>query len=158
MSRAWPLPDVQATERLGAALARSCPWSDTTARVVYLSGELGAGKTTLAAALLRTLGVSEPVRSPSYALIELYQLGSRSAAHIDLYRLNSALELDTLGLRDYLNPQTLLLIEWPERGGAALPRPDVRLQLDTLPGRSATLGAASPAGSTWISALNTERG
>jgi tRNA threonylcarbamoyladenosine biosynthesis protein TsaE len=153
MSAAWPLPDVQATERLGAALARSCPWSDSSARVLYLSGELGAGKTTLAAALLRTLGITEPVRSPSYALIELYQAGSHAAAHIDLYRLSSALELETLGLRDYLNPQTMLLIEWPERGGAALPPPDLHLQLDTLPARSANPIARTDAGNTWLHAL-----
>lgn len=156
----WLLSDVPATEQLGTVLARGCPWSETTARVLHLSGELGAGKTTLAAALLRELGVSEPVRSPSYALIELYQLGTRIAAHIDLYRLNSPNELATLGLRDYLTGQTLLIIEWPERGGSAVPKPDLHLQLETLPVRSATASAGSEAGGIWLNdaraALTTE--
>jgi tRNA threonylcarbamoyladenosine biosynthesis protein TsaE len=153
MSTVWPSPDLQSTERLGRALARTCPWSDLTARVLYLSGELGAGKTTLAGALLHELGVKEPVRSPSYALVELYQSGQQSAAHIDLYRLSSAMELETLGLRDYLNRQTLLLIEWPERGGAALPAADLSIELATQPTRAATLRAVSDAGRGWLSAL-----
>jgi tRNA threonylcarbamoyladenosine biosynthesis protein TsaE len=150
MSHVWPLPQVQSTEQLGQALARSCPWSDGTARVLYLRGELGAGKTTLAAALLHELGVTEPVRSPSYALIELYQCGAHSAAHIDLYRLSSPVELETLGLRDYLNGQTLLLIEWPERGGMASPAADLRVDLVTQPARSAALHALSDAGQAWL--------
>jgi tRNA threonylcarbamoyladenosine biosynthesis protein TsaE len=153
MSGVWPLPEVQSTERLGRALARSCPWSDGTARVLYLSGELGAGKTTLAGALLHELGVKEPVRSPSYALIELYQSGQRSAAHIDLYRLSTPMELETLGLRDYLNRQTLLLVEWPERGGTVLPPADLQVELVTQPTRSADVWAVNEAGHAWMRAL-----
>ncbi|HWW20113.1 MAG TPA: tRNA (adenosine(37)-N6)-threonylcarbamoyltransferase complex ATPase subunit type 1 TsaE [Steroidobacteraceae bacterium] len=154
MSPVWPLPQVQCTEQLGRALARSCPWSDSTARVLYLCGELGAGKTTLASALLHELGVTEPVRSPSYALIELYQAGAHPAVHIDLYRLSAPTELQTLGLRDYLNCQTLLLIEWPERGGSALPSADLRVELTTQPARSASARAESDAGQVWLAAMN----
>jgi len=150
MKSSWLLPDEIATERLGQALARSCPWDEREPRVLYLSGELGAGKTTLAAALLRELGVAEAVRSPSYALIELYQVGERYAVHVDLYRLQGRLELEQLGLRDYLNGQTLLLIEWPERGAGALPVCDLALMLDTQPTRRATLSARTGPGDAWL--------
>jgi tRNA threonylcarbamoyladenosine biosynthesis protein TsaE len=157
MSNLFTLPDAQATQRLGRALARSCPWSDSTARVLYLRGELGAGKTTLASALLRELGVKEAVRSPSYALIELYQAGARAAAHIDLYRLSDPMELEALGLRDYLNRQTLLLIEWPERGGTRLPAGDLLVQLSTQPDRQAELLPLNAVGRDWIALLPVAR-
>lgn len=153
MSQVWPLPEVHATEQLGKTLGRTCPWSGSTALVLYLSGELGAGKTTLAAALLHELGVTETVRSPSYALIELYQSAGHSAAHIDLYRLGSPMELETLGLRDYLNAQTLLLIEWPEKGGSAVPPADLSVELITQPARSASIEALSDAGRAWLERL-----
>jgi tRNA threonylcarbamoyladenosine biosynthesis protein TsaE len=153
MKNSWPLPDELATERLGQTLARSCPWDEREPRVLYLSGELGAGKTTLAAASLRELGVTEAVRSPSYALVELYQLGQRCAVHVDLYRLQGRSELEQLGLRDYLNGQTLLLIEWPERGAGALPQCDLAVRLDTQPMRRATVSARTGPGDTWLTLL-----
>ena len=150
MKNSWLLPDLTATERLGQALERGCPWGEREPRVLYLSGELGAGKTTLAAALLRELGVAEPVRSPSYALVEPYQVGERCVVHIDLYRLEGRSELEQLGLRDYLNGQTLLLIEWPERGAGALPACDLALTLDTRPTRRASVSARTEAGNMWL--------
>jgi tRNA threonylcarbamoyladenosine biosynthesis protein TsaE len=155
MKATWRLPDVRATEALGAALARHCPWDEHLARLVFLSGELGAGKTTLAAALLHALGVGEVVRSPSYALIETYAALAGEAVHIDLYRLHGADELEQLGLRDYLNPRTLLLVEWPERGAAALPGADLTVRLESLSadpaaGRSACLESLSAAGERWL--------
>jgi tRNA threonylcarbamoyladenosine biosynthesis protein TsaE len=153
MNHAWPLPQVRVTQRLGEALARTCPWSEHAARVLYLSGELGAGKTTLAAALLHELGVAEPVRSPTYALLEHYPIGERSAAHIDLYRLTAPDELEQLGLRDYLNGCTLLLVEWPERGAGVLPPADLHLHLQTVPQRRARFSAPSDAGRDWLAAL-----
>jgi tRNA threonylcarbamoyladenosine biosynthesis protein TsaE len=150
MKNSWLLPKVGATERLGQILARGCPWGDSEPRVLYLSGEIGAGKTTLAAALLRELGVTEPVRSPSYALLEVYPLGERSAVHIDLYRLQGHSDLQSLGLRDYLNGQTLLLIEWPERGIGALPLADLALTLDTQPVRRAAAWARTAPGEAWL--------
>ncbi len=136
LSAVWTLTDVHATRRLGASLGRHCPWSTSGARCLFLSGQLGAGKTTLAAALLAALGVSEAVRSPSYALIEIYGLGARLAVHVDLYRLHGVEELEQLGLRDYLQSDTLLLIEWPEHGAGALPNADLWLHLE-LPGARA---------------------
>ena len=155
MKATWRLPSARDTERLGMALARSCPWDGQGPRLLFLSGELGAGKTTLAAALLQGLGVAEIVRSPSYALIETYRAQAGEAVHIDLYRLHGADELQQLGLRDYLNPRTLLLVEWPERAGSALPPPDLALRLETITadgatGRNACIEARSGAGETWL--------
>jgi tRNA threonylcarbamoyl adenosine modification protein YjeE len=155
MRNVWVLPSARETEQLGAALARGCPVGSLDARLLFLSGELGAGKTTLAAALLQALGVQEAVRSPSYALIETYTLPALQAVHIDLYRLQGAQELEQLGVRDYLNPQTLLLIEWPERAARALPVPDLAVQLELaaqgpLHGRRCRIEARSPAGEAWL--------
>jgi tRNA threonylcarbamoyladenosine biosynthesis protein TsaE len=155
MKATWRLPGARQSEALGAALARGCPWDEAEPRLIYLSGELGAGKTTLAAALLQTLGVEEIVRSPSYALIETYAARAGEAVHIDLYRLRGSEELQQLGLRDYLNGRTLLLIEWPERADGALPPADleVRLELSDAPGdggRNAHVEARSSVGEAWL--------
>jgi tRNA threonylcarbamoyl adenosine modification protein YjeE len=156
MNASWRLSSARATEGLGQALARHCPWDENQPRLVFLSGELGAGKTTLAAAVLHALGVEESVRSPSYALIESYRVPAGEALHIDLYRLHGAEELEQLGLRDYLNGHTLLLVEWPERAGGALPMPDLHLRLAALAGgaegRDARIEARSGAGESWLRA------
>jgi tRNA threonylcarbamoyladenosine biosynthesis protein TsaE len=157
------LPAPQDTERLGAALARSCPWRLPGPRLLFLSGELGSGKTTLTAALLAALGVTESVRSPTYALIELYGIALRPegsaardsalAVHVDLYRLRSADELGQLGLRDYLNDETLMIVEWAERASDELPRPDLWLHLEVLDhGRRCHWQAHSVAGQAWLAA------
>jgi len=155
MKATWRLPGARQTEELGAALARGCPWGEAGPRLIYLSGELGAGKTTLAAALLQALGVREIVRSPSYALIETYAARGGEAVHMDLYRLRGSEELQQLGLADYLNERTMLVIEWPERAGGALPPPDleVRLELTDPLGsgsRNAQVEARSAAGEAWL--------
>jgi tRNA threonylcarbamoyladenosine biosynthesis protein TsaE len=145
------LRDEPATRRLGQRLALHCPWSMSGARCVFLSGELGAGKTTLAAALLEACGVRENVRSPTYALIETYPFDARLGVHLDLYRLQGAAELEQLGLRDYLHDGALLLVEWPERAIDSLPRPDVWVQLSLQPmGRRAALSAQTEAGRHWL--------
>jgi tRNA threonylcarbamoyladenosine biosynthesis protein TsaE len=147
------LPSVSDTTQLGAALARTCPWGEGP-RLLYLSGELGAGKTTLAAAMLASLGVTEAVRSPSYALMETYPLESGLAVHVDCYRLSDAHALEQLGLRDHYASRTLWLVEWPERASAALPSPDLSLRLRVLgDGRSAEFEALSTAGAAWLADL-----
>lgn len=161
----WTLADVQATRRLGASLGRHCPWDHPGTRCLFLSGQLGSGKTTLAAALLAALGVHEAVRSPSYALIEIYGIGARLAVHVDLYRLRGADELEQLGLRDYVQPETLLLIEWPEHGEGALPHADLWLRLE-LPRAAASDGEAegrichaqahSIVGEAWLRSVSEE--
>jgi len=93
--------------------------------IIALEGELGAGKTTLVGGILRSYGVSGPVRSPTYTLIEPYETGSRSIYHLDLYRLTDPEEVDPLGIRDLLTGATLLLIEWPSRAAGALPAADL---------------------------------
>jgi tRNA threonylcarbamoyladenosine biosynthesis protein TsaE len=122
-------------------------------RAIYLKGELGAGKTTLARGLLRALGVSGAVRSPSYALLESYGVASGTVIHVDLYRVRDAAETEGLGLRDEFRGDALVLVEWPERAGSALPLPDVQVTLRTETDyRVAEVLAASLAGQTWIAA------
>jgi tRNA threonylcarbamoyladenosine biosynthesis protein TsaE len=149
------LPDSGATVTLGQALAAAADTAPLTeAGVVYLEGELGAGKTTCARALLRALGVKGSIRSPTYTLVETYPLAALTCVHVDLYRLGSAVEVDELGLRDLVGPGCLLLVEWPERGGAALPAADLTLTLSYAgEGRRAHLQGASLRGRKWLKYL-----
>jgi tRNA threonylcarbamoyladenosine biosynthesis protein TsaE len=119
------LADPAATEALGARLAPLL----AAGGLVLLSGELGAGKTTLVRALLRALGHPGTVRSPTYALVESYRIGALEVRHLDLYRIADAGELDFLGLREWLRPGYLVLVEWPERAANALPPADLTLAL-----------------------------
>jgi len=144
------LPDSGVTEALGAALARALP-APNAGVVLYLQGELGSGKTTCARSLLRALGVTAPVRSPTYTLVDTYSLADLNCAHIDLYRLRSAVEVEQLGLRELTGPKSLMLVEWPENGGAAVPNADLKLRLlYSGEGRSATLSADGPQGGQWL--------
>ena len=145
------LPDTDATEALGQALARTRP----AVAVVHLRGDLGAGKSTLARALLRALGVAGAIRSPTYTLVERYPVEGGEAWHLDLYRIGDAGELEFLGLAE--GAAVLWLVEWPERGGAALPRADLQVDLSVEGnGRAARLVAASPQGQQWLGRVATE--
>jgi len=97
--------------------------------VIHLEGDLGAGKTTFARALLTSLGVGERVKSPTYSLVESYRVGERDAHHLDLYRIADAGELEWLGIDDLWAESALVLIEWPERARGALPGADLVLHL-----------------------------
>ena len=122
--------------------------------VIHLSGELGAGKSTFARALLGALGVQSRIKSPTYSLIETYMLDPLTIHHLDLYRIADPGELEWLGLADLVAEPYLLLIEWPERAAGALPEPDLVVRLahaDTL--RDATLVASSARGAQWLSRL-----
>ncbi|MFT4198995.1 MAG: tRNA (adenosine(37)-N6)-threonylcarbamoyltransferase complex ATPase subunit type 1 TsaE [Pseudoxanthomonas sp.] len=143
------LPDAQATGALGRALAANRP----AQAVVHLHGDLGAGKSTLARALLRALGVQGAIRSPTYTLVERYPLAAGGEAwHLDLYRLGDAAELDFLGLDEAA--ASLWLVEWAEKGGAGLPAADLRVSLALAnDGRQAQLQADSAAGLAWLAAL-----
>lgn len=160
------LEGAGATESLGRALARSLPGTLRSGSVVggtavggagavlYLQGELGAGKTTCVRSLLRELGVAGLVRSPTYTLVETYTLADLTCVHVDLYRLRAASEVDELGLRDLAGPGCLLLVEWPEKGGDALPLADMELTLQYAgDARAAHLHARTPLGNLWLGNL-----
>jgi len=148
------LADAEATETLGEALARAFPGAVSGYAVLYLRGELGAGKTTCARSLLRALGVGGLIRSPTFTLLESYRPGAVTCIHVDLYRLQSPVEVDELGLRDHLNPGCLMLIEWPEKGGEAVPAADLELTLEYAhAGRRARLGARTVLGIEWLDLL-----
>lgn len=116
-------------ERELVALAGRLASSARSGGVIHLSGDLGAGKTTFARALLVALGVGDRIKSPTYSLIESYRAEALEIHHLDLYRIADAGELEWLGLADLWGAATLLLIEWPERGANALPRADLSLEL-----------------------------
>lgn len=121
---------------LGARLADGL----SGGRVVYLSGPLGAGKTTLVRGMLRGLGFQGRVKSPSYGLVESYALDGLDVHHLDLYRLADPGEIEFLGLEDLLGEDSLLLVEWPERGTGALPPADGRITIAMAgPGRRVSL-------------------
>jgi len=146
----FALPDAEATEVLGAALARAFPGAPTGPASLHLEGDLGAGKTTCVRSFLRTLGVSGLIRSPTFTLVETYLLTELTAVHVDLYRLTGSQEVEELGLRDFLGPDCLLLIECPSKGARVLPPPDLTLALSfTEPGRLARLRTQGPLGERW---------
>ena len=150
---------AQETEDLGGRLARARPAGDEALAVLYLQGELGAGKTTFARGFLRALGVREEVRSPTYTLLELYPAGALTAVHVDLYRVRDATELDALGLREWARGGHLWLIEWPERGGSRLPPADLTLAFSVSDaGHDIEVSASSALGRSWLAQLTRARG
>lgn len=153
MSDRW-LPDADATDALGAAMAHTRP----AQAVVHLHGDLGAGKSTLARALLRALGVQGAIRSPTYTLVERYSLAEGGEAwHLDLYRIADPGELEFLGLDG--SEVRLWLVEWPERGLGQLPAPDLTVHLSMQGrGRLARLEAGSEAGAGWVARLTVGHG
>jgi tRNA threonylcarbamoyladenosine biosynthesis protein TsaE len=121
--------------------------------VIFLQGDLGAGKTTLARGVLRALGWTGSVKSPTYTLMEIYDLDQRQLCHLDLYRLAAIEELDFLGLRD-VEADSILLIEWPEAFAAALPEPDLTIAITHADnGRRLELHAHSTAAATVLERL-----
>ncbi|NJD33024.1 MAG: tRNA (adenosine(37)-N6)-threonylcarbamoyltransferase complex ATPase subunit type 1 TsaE [Gammaproteobacteria bacterium] len=147
------------TRAIGARLAAALVGVDEAGPLVIgLSGDLGAGKTTLVGGLLEALGHEGPVRSPTYTLVEPYLLAGRDVNHCDLYRLRDPSELDDLGLRDLLTARSLLLVEWPERAGDRLGTPDLSLRLGYCDGgRSVDLDAATEPGRQVLSRLSSHR-
>ncbi len=148
------LPDPEATEILGTALATAFPGAGAAAIVVFLHGELGAGKTSCVRGLLHGLGVRGTVRSPTYTLVETYLLPGLTAIHSDLYRLRDPAEFADLGISEYLVPRHLILLEWSENGRGYLPPPDLNLTLHYAgDGREARLEACTPAAEGWLQKL-----
>ncbi len=134
--RVWITHSGEETEALGARLFGTPPAPVRACRVVFLRGELGAGKSTFARGVLRALGVTGPIKSPSYTLLETYELPAVTAVHLDLYRLEDPDELEHLGLADYHRPGFLWLVEWPERGVGRLPPADLTFAVFDRLGRS----------------------
>jgi tRNA threonylcarbamoyladenosine biosynthesis protein TsaE len=145
------LASETATETLGKQLAARL----TPSCILYLQGDLGAGKTTLTRGLLRGLGYQGLVKSPTFTLVESYQIGPWRLFHWDLYRLGDSEELDYLGLRDQLDGEAVLLIEWPERGQGALPQADAVVTLAYADrGRRCQLEAYSAVGQSLLQQLS----
>lgn len=125
------LPDETATIALGAALAAASSSSSSSFKsyVIYLSGALGTGKTTVCRGFLRALGYTGKVKSPTYTMVEPYLLAPWTVYHFDLYRITDADELELIGIRDYFHNHAVCLIEWPQRGTDLLPVADIAITL-----------------------------
>ena len=122
---------------------------------IHLVGELGAGKTTFARALLASLGVDARIKSPTYSLIESYAVGDLAIHHLDLYRIADASELEWLGLADLTAGPYLLLVEWPEHARAGLPKPDLILRLAHAPeSRDVVLEPSTARAAAWVKGLS----
>jgi tRNA threonylcarbamoyladenosine biosynthesis protein TsaE len=122
------LTNEQETMALGAQLWAILP----TQCLIFLKGDLGAGKTTLTRGFLRAGGYQGTVKSPTYTLVEEYQLDQRKIYHFDLYRLRDPEELEWMGMDDYLAEQAICFIEWPEQGGIMLPEPDLVIEIKVI--------------------------
>jgi tRNA threonylcarbamoyladenosine biosynthesis protein TsaE len=149
------LPDENATQALGAALARAL----APGLVIYLHGDLGAGKTSLVRALLHAAGHPGHVKSPTYTLAEPYSLQLSGQAveviHFDLYRMGSPEEFLDAGFRDYFNHRSVCLVEWPEKGEGVLPEPDIGIFLKASGlGREVELQPMSDEGAQCLNRLH----
>ena len=141
------MPDEAATLKFGAVMAKAM----RTSLTIYLHGDLGAGKTTLVRGLLHALGHVGKVKSPTYTLVEPYEISNVNSIfmfyHFDLYRFNDDEEWEAAGFRDYFNAQSVCLIEWPEKAENVLPTPDINIIFSIKnSGRSLDLLACSTAG------------
>jgi tRNA threonylcarbamoyladenosine biosynthesis protein TsaE len=144
------LPDAAATLSLGEALAAGV----APGRVLFISGDLGAGKTTLVRGLLRGLGYTGRAKSPSYALVEPYTFSSIDLYHFDFYRFKDRSEWLNSGFREYFSPGSVCVVEWPEKAGDLLSPPDLEIRLEfDGEARRARLEARTKAGEAWLSSL-----
>lgn len=156
VEKALYLADEAATVAAGEALGQACIDTGMAAGlVIFLGGQLGAGKTTFSRGVLRAFGHRGAVKSPTYTLVEPYEFADFRVYHFDLYRLGDAEELEYMGVRDYFGPGSLSLVEWSERGAGVLPVPDLRLELQLQgEGRELKLMAGSDAGAAVLAGVH----
>ena len=148
------LPDSEAMEAFGARLAACTQGGEA----IYLHGDLGAGKTTLVRGFMRALGHSGAVKSPTYTIVEPYELNGRRAYHFDLYRLGEPEELEYMGIRDYLDGESVLLVEWPQRGEGIMPVADLDITIDYAEsGRNLSMQDHSARGALLVECLGGSR-
>lgn len=147
------MADEQAMVDFGARIAEV-----TEGRgVIFLEGDLGAGKTTLSRGIIRGLGHHGAVKSPTFTLVEPYEIGDKRAFHFDLYRLVDPEELEYMGIRDYFDDDALCLLEWPQKGAGILPKPDLTITISQQAGgRSLNLLPQGSRGEAWCVALALE--
>jgi tRNA threonylcarbamoyladenosine biosynthesis protein TsaE len=160
-SAEFALADEDATTRLGQALARAvqgnAPEIARHGLVVALSGDLGAGKTSVVRAMLRALGVTGTVRSPTFTLVEPYVVSSLNFYHFDFYRLVDPVEFSFAGFRDMFGPASVCLVEWPDRAAGSLPAADLRIALRVADqGRQARVTAATELGDACLQRIAIE--
>ncbi len=150
LHRVVDLPTELASEQMAARLA-ACVFSPL---VLTFSGEIGSGKTTFIRAMLRCLGVTSPIKSPTFSLVESYQSTYLQIHHFDLYRIHDETELDYIGFRDYFRDNAICCIEWPERAASYLACADVEFILGLKgAGREMKIHAVSPTGAAVLSCL-----
>jgi tRNA threonylcarbamoyladenosine biosynthesis protein TsaE len=146
------LTDENDTLRLGDLLAEACQGSGC----IYLKGELGTGKTTLSRAIVRHFGYQGAVKSPTFTLVEPYELPNQRIYHFDLYRLADPAELEFLGVDEYFSQDSLCLVEWPEKGAGYLPAPDLVVELRVQNrGRTIKLSHCSELGELIVARIKT---
>ena len=147
------LADEEAMVAFGGHLARITQGHG----LIFLEGDLGAGKTTLSRGIIRGLGHSGAVKSPTFTLVEPYEIGGIRAFHFDLYRLVDPEELEFMGIRDYFDEDALCLIEWPQQGAGFLPKPDLTITIRPHnTGRALTLSPQGSRGEAWCAAVALE--
>ena len=147
------LADEEAMTAFGARLATVTQGHG----LIFLDGNLGMGKTTLSRGLIRGLGHTGAVKSPTFTLVEPYEIGDIRAFHFDLYRLVDPEELEYMGIRDYFDEDALCLIEWPEKGAGVLPKPDLTITITPHnTGRLLKLTPQGSRGESWCAALAPE--
>lgn len=153
MQKTLHIPNEQAMLDFGSQLAAAC----STPAVIFLYGNLGAGKTTISRGFLRGLGYEGTVKSPTYTIVEPYQFDDFVVFHFDFYRVHDVQELEFIGIADYFTPDSICLIEWPEQGAGLLPAADVSCYVETREGgRDVKLIAHTPGGKDVLKRLENE--